>query len=186
MIKKFFAALGAKIKEFFRKLVVSLKRNPSVIPLLMLLVAFLVYSLNLTALSNTTAKIQGKGMGLAEFAIMLLSLLSMVCMLNAFPRRKKPNYPMVALMFVMFGIMIYCDFHYRNAIFTALYRPENPIQPMDYMYTAYSVLWTHIILIGITAALVLLLPVYTKLLKKINTTVEIEDNGSMGEIEIAE
>ncbi len=186
MIKRFFAAVAAKIKEFFRKLVVSLKRNPSVIPLLMLLVAFLVYSLNLTALSNTTAKIQGKGMGLAEFAIMLLSLLSMVCMLNAFPRRKKPNYPMVGLMFVMFGVMIYCDIHYRGAIMAAVSRPENPVQVADYMNTAYSMLQTHIILVGITAALVLLLPVYTKLLKKINTTVEIEDNGSMGEIEITD
>ena len=36
----------------------------------------------------------------------------------------------------------------------------------------------------ITAALVALLPVYSKLLKKINTNVAVEDNGEMAQIEI--
>ena len=94
------------VKEFFRKQIVTLKRNPQNIPMAMLLISFIYYSLNLTNMSNTTAKIQGVGMGLCQFCIMLFSLLSIVCMLNAFPSRKKPVYPMVALMFVMFGIMI--------------------------------------------------------------------------------
>ena len=64
-----------KIKEFFRKLIVSLKRNPGIIPLLMLAVSFLFYSLNLTDVSDTTAKIQSRGMGLSEFTIMLFSML---------------------------------------------------------------------------------------------------------------
>ncbi len=177
------------IKESLRKLVVSLKRNPSIIPLLMLLVAFLYYSLNLTAVSNTTAKIQGSGMGLAQFTIMLLSLLSMVCMLNAFPRRKKPNIPMIVIMFVMFAVMLYCDIHYVNAIAAAVNREGNPIiidANTMYINTAYKLLQTHEVLIGVTAGLVVLLPVYSKLLKKINTSVEIEDNGSMEEIEITE
>ena len=50
--------------DVYRKFVVTLKRNPSIIPLVMLLVTFLLYSLNLTDVSNSTAKIQGKGMGL--------------------------------------------------------------------------------------------------------------------------
>ena len=86
------------IKEAVRKLIVSLKRNPSVIPLVVLFVTFLYYSLNLTNMSDTTAKIQGMGMGLSQFCIMLFSLLSLVCMLNAFPRRQKPNYLMIGLM----------------------------------------------------------------------------------------
>ena len=42
----------------------------------------------------------------------------------------------------------------------------------------------HVVLIGVSAALVLLLPIYSKLLRKINTSVNIEDNGEMGEIEL--
>ena len=115
MIRYFnFRAWGAALKEFFRKQIVNLKRRPQNIPLVMLLVCFLVYSFNLTNMSDTTAKIQGMGMGLCQFCIMLFSLLSMVCMMNAFPTRKKPVLPRVVLMFVMFGIIIFCDIHYCN------------------------------------------------------------------------
>ena len=179
----------SRIKEAVRKFIVSLKRNPSVIPLVMLLVAFLVYSFNLTSMSDSTAKIQGTGMGLCQFCIMLFSLLSMVCMLNAFPRRKKPNIPMIVIMFVMFAIIIFCDLHYNNAIMAALTRAESPIvlnETTIYIAEAYNMLNTHVILIGVSAALVVLLPVYSKLLRKINTSVDVEDNGEMGEIEINE
>ena len=89
------------LKESFRKLLVSLKRRPHMIPLLVFALAFLVYSLNLMNISDTTAKIQGKGMGLCGFATMLFSLLSLLCFLNAFPHRKKVNVPMLVLAFLM-------------------------------------------------------------------------------------
>lgn len=177
----------AQTKESIRKFFVSLKRNPSMIPLVMLFVSFLLYSLNLTDVSDTTAKIQGKGMGLCQFCIMLFSLLSMVCMLNAFPRRKKPNIPMIVLMLLMFGVIVYCNIHYSNAVLAALYRAESPIK-IDkntmYIAEAYNMLGTHMVLVIVTAALVVLLPVYSKLLKRINTSISVDDNGQMAQIEI--
>ena len=89
------------MKEFFRKQIVNLKRSPQNIPLVVLVVAFLVYSLNLTYISHTTSRIQGSGMGLYGFITMLLSMLSFVCFFNSFPRRKKPNMPMLILMFFL-------------------------------------------------------------------------------------
>lgn len=176
-------------KDFVRKQLVTLKKNPQFIPLVMLLASFILYSFNLTNMSNTTAKIQGAGMGLCQFCMMLFSLLSMVCMLNSFPKRKKPNYPMIVLMFVMFAVIIYCDIHYSNAIVAALNRAESPIV-LDvntiYIANAYNMLSTFITMIGVTAALVVTLPFYSKLLKKINTSVDVEDNGNMAEIEINE
>ena len=175
------------IKESIRKAIVSLKRNPSIIPLVMLFLAFLYYSLNLTNMSNTTAKIQGMGMGLSQFCTMLFSLLSLVCMLNAFPRRQKPNYLMIGLMFAMFAIIIYCDIHYNNAVMAALNRPENPIVlsvETAYIANAYNMLSNHMVMIIISASLVVLLPVYSKLLRKINTSVEVEGNDSMAAIEL--
>ena len=181
--------LGAAVKEFFRKQIVNLKRRPQNIPLVMLLVCFLVYSFNLTNMSDTTAKIQGMGMGLCQFCIMLFSLLSMVCMLNAFPTRKKPVVPMVVLMFAMLGIIIFCDIHYCNAIIAALNRAESTIVldvNTKYIADAYNMLQTFMILVGVTAALVVTLPFYSKLIRKINTSVEVEDNGEMAQIEIGE
>lgn len=177
------------IKEFFRKQIVTLKRSPQNIPLVMLLVSFVYFSMNLTSMSNTTAKIQGVGMGLCEFCIMLFSLLSIVCMLNAFPQRKKPVVPMVILMFVMFAVIVYADIHYSNAIMAALTRAESPIV-LDantiYIANAYNMLQTFIVLIGITAVLVLTLPIYSKWIRKIKTSVDVEDNGNMAQIEITE
>ena len=173
--------------KYIRKMVVSLKRNPSTIPLLMMAVTFLFYSLNLTDVSDTTAKIYGKGMGLCQFSIMLFSLLSLVCMLNAFPRRKKANIPMIVLMFAMFGIIIFCDIHYGNMIMAAITRTENPIaitEDTKYIAKAYNMLNTHMVLTIVCGVLILLLPVYSKLLKKINTSVVIEDNGDMAQIDI--
>lgn len=179
--------LWPNLKERIRKFFVSLKRNPSMIPLCMMVVCFLVYSLNLTDLSDSTAKIQGSGMGLSQFSIMLFSLLSMVCMLNAFPKRKKPNVPMIVLMFAMFAIIIYCDVHYCNCIMAALTRPESPIKIDEttiYIAEAYNMLNVHKVLVVIAAALVALLPVYSKLLKKIKTSIAVEDNGTMEELEL--
>ena len=57
------AKQASTMPEFLRKFVVGLKRSPQTIPLVVLVIAFLVYSMNLTHISDTTAKIQGPGMG---------------------------------------------------------------------------------------------------------------------------
>lgn len=178
----------ASILESLRKIVVSLKRQPSIIPMVMLAIAFVYYSLNLTKMSNTTALVYGAGMGLCQFVIMLFTVLALVCMLNAFPKRKKANIPMVALMFGMLAINIYCAFHYRGRVFYAVTREVSPIDTVrnPFIVEAYDMLMVYIILVGITAALVALMPLYSKLLKKINTSVDIEYSDEMGEIEINE
>lgn len=119
-MSKFFAG----VKEFFRKRMVALKRKPQTIALLGLLVAFVYFSFNLTKISNTTAACQtpGVGMGLSAFVMMLLLVLVMVCFLNAFPHRKKVNIPMLLLMFLMMGVIIYCNFNYEGGIDLALQR----------------------------------------------------------------
>jgi len=179
---------SSNMPEFLRRFFVALKRQPSIIALVVLLIAFFQYSLNLTHISDTTAKIQGSGMGLCGFATMLFSMLSLVCFLNAFPKRKKPVLAMVVLMFVMFAIIIFCDVHYSGLIMNALTRAENPIK-LDastlYIAQAYNVLQNHIVLECIGIALVLLLPVYTKLLRKVNTSITVEDNGKMDAIDIS-
>ena len=72
-------------------------------------------------ISDTTAKIQGTGMGLCGFCVMLFSMLSLMCFINAFPYRKKPNVPMIVLMFIMFGIILGADYLYLQQIYAAVY-----------------------------------------------------------------
>lgn len=174
--------------ETLRKFVVSLKRKPQNIAMAALVVSFLVYSLNLTSISNTTAKIQGTGMGFAGFCTMLFSILSFVCFINAFPYRKKANVPMLVLMFGMFAIVAGCDWYYLGAISRAITRAESPISPVDFPYVAKAqgVLHWHMVLLGVTTLLVITLPVYRKALRKIKTSVDVEDNGRLDAIDITD
>ena len=182
------AKAPSKKPEFFRKWMVALKRKPQMIALVVLAAAFVYYSFNLTQISNTTAKIYGNGMGLAEFATMLLSMLGLLCFLNAFPHRKKTNIPMLVLMFVMVGIVFYCDIYYGGRITDALTRAENPIvldSTNTYIANSQNVLEVHKILLIVAAALTALLPVYKPLIRGINTCVEVAENEEMGSIDIS-
>ncbi len=179
---------GRGFKEFIRKFVVTLKRNPQYIALVALAAAFLVFSLNLTSISNTTAKINVSNMGQCEFAAMLFSILAFVCFLRSFPKRQKPNMIMLGLMFLMQGIIIFVDAVYLSRINEALTREVSPIvikDDMTYITTTQNVLTTHIVLVIVCIALVALIPVYGKLLKQIDTSVNIEGNGDMAAIDIS-
>ena len=176
------------IKEFIRKRIVALKRKPQTIALLAFALAFVYYSLNLTKISDTTAYINLPGMGLAGFATMLFSILLMVCFMNAFPHRTKVNVPMLALMFVLAGIIIYAGIFYQGRITEALTREVNPITvgaDKGYINAAVRMLTVHRVMLIVGVALVALLPVYSKLLRKINTNVDVADNGGMAAIDIS-
>lgn len=176
------------LKEVWRKFLVSLKRRPQMIPLAVLVIAFVFYSMNLMYISDTTARIQGPGMGLAGFATMLFSMLSFMCFLNAFPYRKKPNVPMVVLMFAMLGIVIFADVYYINTVLAAVFRPENPIvvtKDTAYIALAEWYLRIHIGILAVAVVLIVLLPVYSKLLRKIKTSIDVGDNGDMAAIDIS-
>jgi len=178
----------SRIREFFRKRLVALKRKPQLIALAVLVIAFIYYSFNLSSIANTTALINGPHMGLSSFAVMLLSVLSLVCFMNAFPHRKKAVIPMVVLTFVMLGILIFCDYYYDSRITAALTREVSPIVPTGknaFVAVTQNVIAVHRILLIIGAALFALLPVYSKLLRKINTSIEVEENKDMGTIDIS-
>ena len=177
------------MKEFIRKTIVSLKRKPQTIPLLVLAAAFLVYSLNLTHISDTTAKIQLAGMGLSGFCTMLFSLLSFVCFLNAFPHRKKANIPMLVLMFLMLIILIYCDTFYAARITQAITRADHPIvvdANTAYIPKASRVLMVHRVIVALGALLTALTPALGKLLRRIDTSLPVEEGAEMKDLHLTD
>ncbi|MBR5287209.1 MAG: hypothetical protein IKU34_01295 [Clostridia bacterium] len=176
------------MKEFIRKMIVSLKRKPQYIPLLVLAAAFLLYSLNLTHVSDTTAKIQLPGMGLSGFCTMLFSLLSFVCFINAYPHRKKTNIPMLVLMFLMLGILMVCDTYYAMRITQALTRADHPIivdAGTAYIPAAYRMLMAHRAIVAVGALLTLLVPVLRRLLRRIDTSLPMEEDSGMSGIHLS-
>lgn len=180
---------GAWCKEKVRKFLVALKKNPQAVPLLALCAAFLQFSLNLTNISNSTAKIQGKNMGLSAFVVMLFLILSFVCMLNAFPKRQKPKLTMIAVMLVLYTAVILMDLNYAKCINLALNREISPIvitKETEYIKSALSTVKTNVILVAVTVICVLLEPVFAKLFRKINTSIDVEGSGDIQSIDISE
>lgn len=177
------------IKEFIRKFFVALKRSPQNIALVALAAAFFVYSFNLTYIANTTARINSPNMGQCEFAAMLFSILAFVCFLRAFPKRQKPKMSMLIVLFVMLIGLVFVDVVYLTRITQAMTRETPPPIVVDdstaFITTAQNMVTLHIIFIAVCAVLLLLLPIYGKLIKKINTSIDVEGNGEMEAIDIS-
>ena len=101
----------------------------------------------------------------------------------------KPNKIMMALMLVMYTVVVFADGYYFMRIQAALARAQSPIKitrATSYISTAKVVLIAHIVTILITMVCVVLEPVFAKMLKKINTSVEIEANAEIAEIDITD
>ena len=183
-------------KEFVRKFFVSLKRNPQNIALVMMLVTYVFYSLNLTSISNTTGVIMRDNMGLCEFISMLLGILAFVSFLRAFPRREKPSLVMIVLTTLMLIGITVAEFVYSSQISAGLNDPEHPYQTTDLkgeltpdgksVLTAQSVVSVHIVLLIICIGLIILLPIYGKLIKKINTSIDVAGNENMATLDMAD
>ncbi len=179
---------GRGVKEVFRKYMVALKRSPQSIPLFTLLAAFLIYSLNLSSIANTTARINGANMGQCEFAAMLFSILAFVVFLRSFPRRKSANKIMLGLLGLMLAFLVFVDAVYISRIVNATTREENKIvidEMSTYIGTAQTIVTLHVVFIGVTGLLLALLPLYSKAIRKINTSIDVEGNENMAEIDIS-
>lgn len=184
-------------KEFVRKFFVSLKRKPQNIAMVMMLITYLYYALNLTNVANTTFYVNKANMGQCEFISMLVGILSFVTLLRAFPRREKPKIVMIILTILMQAVTVVCDIIYASRISAWLSDSVNPPQIHDTVtgdlndagravFTTQPIVRVHIVLLIITIALIVLLPVYSKLLKKINTSIDVAGNENMGTIDVEE
>lgn len=175
----------AASQEFARKTLVKVKRQPSIIPLIMLAVCSCLFLFNLRHISNSNKM---NHMGLLGFISTLLSILVLVPMLNSYPRREKPNVFMIVLTYVMIAGIIVSDLVYRDKLINALIIDPSYLQGASgpSMLKAKDMLLTHVILLAITAVLNATMPLYKKLLNKINTSIELEYTDTSTAVELAD
>ena len=177
------------LKEFIRKRIVALKHKPQTIPMIMLVITFLYYSLNLTSISDATASVNKTPMGLCGFVTMLFSMLALVCFMNSFPNRKPVNKPMLILMIVMTACILAADVIYTMTIVEAVTGPVKALKittdKVILMNKALQTLWVHGILLLISVVLVALMPVYSKFIRKINTSIEVEAGEDMAGLSVS-
>ena len=165
--------------EWLRKKIVYVKRNPSIIPLIFMVISCLVFNLNLEDYSRTTLALLVDTMGLTLFVISLFSYLSIVTYLSAYPKRQKPNYIKIILSVLMIAASIALELYYNHLIIL-----KTEIGPAiveitadkAFILDAKKFVIIHCVFLSITLLLMLTLPIYAKLLKKIDTSIELEEN----------
>ena len=184
---------AARLKEWCRKRVVALKVKPQIIPLIVMVITTVYFMLILFTVSkavqlaatnkNTAAT------GICTFITTLLSLLYLVSFLNAFPKRKKPNIFFIVLVGVMIAGQLACDLVYYLQMNACIEGITSPGSDMDLACrAAQPYILGHIILLGLSSVVFALLPVYSKLIRKIDTSVKLESatENMKGNIDIDE
>lgn len=182
----------AGLKEWGRKRIVALKRSPQTIPLLIMVITTVYFMLTLFNYSRAInllqqAKDYTYATGICIFITTLLSLLFLVSFLNAFPKRSKPNIFFIALVFIMIAAQIACDLVYYIQMNNCLVAYEFNEQ-YDVVISAQPYIIVHVVLLAVSAVVFALLPVYSKLIKKIDTSVKLESatENMRGNIDIQE
>ena len=92
-------------------------------------------------------------------------------------------------MLLMVCGLIFCDHYYGGRITIALTRAENQIVPTGkniFVSKAQNMLGVHQLILCVGLALTVLLPVYKPLVKKINTSINVEGSGDMAAIDISQ
>ena len=173
--------IGAGLKEWGRKQIVALKRSPQRIPLIITVITSVLWLIWLFTFSRASYSLQGVSyLGLVVFATTLLSILVLPLFLNAFPKRKRPSVVFIVLVFVFLAVMIVLDILYYSKIYTFLYIEENQsaswIESRPYIGSSLNLAIVHIVLLAISALSLALMPLYTPLIRKINTSKEIAGN----------
>lgn len=176
--------IWAGIKEWFRKRIVGLKRSPQSIVLFALFVTTALWLIWLFTFSRNIYKNNAVDWcGLVVFVNTLISVLIIALFGSAFPKRKKPNIVFIVLLFVFMAALIACDvlyyvemdkyLHTTQAQGGAGYGPSD-FARYPFMEQSLTLAIAHIVLVGIDAILLATLPLYKKLINKINTRKVVE------------
>ena len=182
---------GAKVKEWFRKQIVSLKRSPQRIPFLFIIIVSVIWLLWLFTFSKTAATYSTIDLaGLAVFVNTMLSILIIFLFLYAFPKRKKANIVMLVLVFVFMAAMIAMDALYYYEVYKFVYidgkLDEGGLAANPYVLESMRYAIAHIVLQGVSIVILALFPIYKKLLLKINTAKVVEGNDINESIDMAD
>lgn len=177
----FLKRAGSGLKEWARKQIVTLKRAPHRIPLLIMTLTSVLWLLWLFTFSRSAYALSGVNfLGLIVFIATLLSILVLPLFLNAFPKRKKPNIAFIVLVFVFIAALIALDLVYYNLSYDFIYVKgmfeESWLAERTYIGQSLTLAIVHIVLLAVSALSLALLPVYTPLIRKINTSKEVESN----------
>lgn len=172
----------AGVKEWFRKLTVKLKRKTQLIPLVLTLITSFVYLCMIGTFSQMIQINRGvSSVGICMFVATLASILILPLFLNAFPKNKKPVIAFIVAVFVVYALIIAMDVIFLVNMNN--YLKDNNFDTMSFYSESKTSLIVHIVLVSVCLVAFALLPVYKKLINKINTKKVVSSNDFSDEID---
>ena len=163
----------AALKEWCRKRIVALKVKPQTIPLVVMVITTVYFMLVLFSVSKAVqaAATATSVTGICTFITTLLSLLYLVSFLNSFPKRKKPNIFFIVVVALMIAGQLACDLVYYFQMDKCISQKPALAPSIE---PAQPYIIGHIVLLALSAVVFALLPVYAKLIRKIDTSIKLE------------
>lgn len=182
---------GAAIKERCRKFIVKLKRNTKLIPYTYLIIIMFLWLIWLFTFSRSVAELsKAEWGGMSIFLTTLFSILSVAVFGSAFPKRKKTNVALLCVLFAFLIIVILSQVLYHEKVGEYIKYGSNfnaeDLAKRPYLEQSLNLSIAVMVLYGIGILLVATLPLYKKLLLKINTRKDLEENKLSEEIDTSE
>ena len=183
--------VAAGCKEWFRKRIVGLKRSPQSIVLVALFITTAIWLIWLFTFSRAiSVNIAAEWVGLVVFINTLVSILIIALFGSAFPKRKKPNIVFIILLFVFMAAIIACDVIYnvQMSLYIKYYSnlSSEQLAKAPYINKSLNYAIAHAVLVGVCAVLLATLPLYKRLINKINNKKEIATNEMNEVIDVEE
>lgn len=189
-VKSFFCKVWAAIKEWGRKQIVGLKNSPQKIYLFVSVITTFLWLIWLFSFSHTISiTSQAEWTGIAVFCTTLLSILVLALYFSAFPKRSKPKTVFVVLLFVFIILQILFDVLYYVQETNYVYAQTNYESYMErnpFIQESFNYAIAHIVLNGLCMILLATMPLYKKLIMKINTRKEVVSTEIKEEIDTSE
>lgn len=178
--------IKASVKEWARKQVVMLKRAPQRIPLVYMVIVTAIWLIWLFTFSQAVDSMQEgvEWIGISVFVITLFSILALPLFLSAFPKREKPNLVFIGTLLVFLVAIILFDILYYHQV-TVFFAAQDDtfFAGKDFLRQSASLAIAHIVLNAISIILIATLPLYKKLIMRINTKKVLEENKLSEEID---
>ena len=172
----------AGVKEWFRKLIVKLKRKTQLIPLALTLITSFVFLCMIGTFSQLIQINSGiPSLGICMFVSTLASILILPLFLNAFPKNKKPVIPFIVAVFAVYALIIAMDVVFL--VNMQNFFKVHEVETKAFYDESQTSLIVHIVLVGICLVAFALLPLYKKGINMINTKKVVSSNDFSDEID---
>ncbi len=174
------------MKEFFHKQIVNLKRAPQRIPLVFLVVSCIIYTFSLTEHSNASLYVNSDIVALYVFIITLASMLTIFSHINAFSKGNL-NKLMLGVVIVLILLQGLLDGLYLKEMFYETMIRDNPVPITPDIAMSMNRTMVHIGALSASMLTIVFMPLYHKLLLKIDTSIlDVDEVTISGEKSIDE